>query len=230
MLLRKREPTGLPVLLRVHFYKLDEHIHLKPKINKLSPSTHSTFGCPSSPWANAYIEILPCLSEQFNSISEQIECRHTSNKGKHVHKREMNVSYSVSPKDWWSDSDGQYNMEGGRVERALDQITPYVNVLDKAIPSVHPTGATPFPLASTTAAGSRLHTLLCPTILFLKQRSNCTAPLLTHHPWATSACRAGFVSWAKFPTTQTPLIQATREGLVLARATCFFPPFSLLSV
>ena len=39
MLRRKTESTRLPVLLWVHFYKLDDHIHLKPKINKLFPST-----------------------------------------------------------------------------------------------------------------------------------------------------------------------------------------------
>lgn len=39
ILLRKIDPTGLPVLLQLHFYKLDNHIYLKPKNNTLFPST-----------------------------------------------------------------------------------------------------------------------------------------------------------------------------------------------
>lgn len=46
--LRKLEPTGLPVVLRVHFYKFDDHIYLKPQ-NKQTSLICSSSGCPSSP-------------------------------------------------------------------------------------------------------------------------------------------------------------------------------------
>lgn len=55
ILLRKLEPTELPVVLRVRFYKHDDHIYLKPQ-NKQTFPLRSTSGCPSfPPRANAYI-------------------------------------------------------------------------------------------------------------------------------------------------------------------------------
>lgn len=77
--LRKLEPTGLPVVLRVHFYKFDDHIYLKPQ-NKQTSLICSSSGCPSFP-----LEPMPtykthslCLTEQFkNSIQARPTMRKT---------------------------------------------------------------------------------------------------------------------------------------------------------
>lgn len=72
ILLRKLEPTGLPVVLRVHFYKLDDHIYLKPQ-NKQTFPIRSSSGCPSFP-----LEPMPTYKTRYVLLSNsKTPFRHT---------------------------------------------------------------------------------------------------------------------------------------------------------
>lgn len=70
-----------------------------------------------------------------------------------------------------------------------------------------------------------LHSLFCPRIAFLKQRSNCTEPLVIHCPWANSAYRTGLAFLAKLPATYISPHSSHLERTSLGNSDMLFPSF-----
>lgn len=92
--LRKLEPTGLPVLLRVHFYKLDDHSYLKPQNEQTFP-IRSTSGCPSFP-----LEPRPIYKTHYVLLSNsKPPFRHTPLSRKTCPKKGNKRLRLVSPKN-----------------------------------------------------------------------------------------------------------------------------------
>lgn len=125
----KTEPTASVVasVTVVHFYKLNDHIYLKLQINKLFPSiTHLAVHLSPEPMpTNKTCHVL--------ADNSQIECRHTPKLRKTCPQKGGKCFILSVPQELmkclrW------HNMEGSTVERALDQKTPSVNILDEANP------------------------------------------------------------------------------------------------
>lgn len=125
----KTEPTGsvFASVAVVHFYKLNDQIYLKLQINKLFPSVARLAVHLSS-------EPMPtnktCHALESNS---QIECRHTP-KLRKTRPQKGGKCFILSVPQELTKCLRWHNMEGGTVERALDQKTPNVNILDEANP------------------------------------------------------------------------------------------------
>lgn len=198
-------------------------MYLKPQINKLFPSiAHLAVHLSPQPTPTANCHVL--------ASNSQIEFRHTPQLRKTCPQKGSKCFILVSHRDWWSASDGQHNMEGSRVDRALNQKIPSVDILNKAIPHL------PNKCCIRSSGLDLCHGLLrgLPECIlysaselssFTKQRSNGITPLLTYHPQATSASS---ISLAKLLTTQAPHHSSHLEKMVWKTKNVSFPLLRLV--